>query len=130
MALAIGIVAFVFMDLIVVTTLIRSLVAPLQELAKQFPAREPAAQAVRREFQSFRFGMMDAGWGIHVAVDDQHLHLSPARLERMFRVPAMSVPWAHVKLVKRGERRTKVRVEGEKEKVEIIGPTWCLELAS
>jgi hypothetical protein len=130
MAIAIGVGIFLFFDFIVVTTLIRALLAPLCELAKQFPAREPAPHAGRRDFQSFSIGALNAGWGFHVAVDDQFFHLSPARMERFFRVQPLSIPWTHIRLLKRGTRTTKVRIEGATEKPEIKGPTWCLERAA
>jgi hypothetical protein len=128
MALGIGI--FVFLDLCVAWVVISSFVAPIRDLAREFPAQAAAADAVRREFQSFSFGMLNAGWGIHVAVDDRFLHLSPSLISRCFRMPRLSIPWSRVRLVRRGRKVTKVRIEGEKDKMEVKGPTWCLDLAS
>lgn len=130
MAIAIAVCIFLFFDFIVVTFIIRAFTAPLRELAKEFPAQEPTPEAVRRNFQSFSFGVVNAGWSIHVAVDERQLHLSPAWIMRRFGVVPLSMPWNRVRLIKRGDRMTKVRVEGNREKLEVAGPTWCLELAS
>jgi hypothetical protein len=130
MALAIGIAVFMFMDLIVATTLIRSLLAPLRELAGEFPARPMASDVVRRNFQSFKVGMLNAGWGFHVAVDDECLHLLPAWMERVFGVSPLSIPWDRVRVVTRRARTVRVMIQGSRERVELTGPAWCLELAS
>ncbi len=119
-----------FTDLVVVTTLIRSFIAPLRELARQFPPQPPSADAVRRRFQSFHFGLFNAGWGIHVAADERFLHLSPAWIERVFRMRPLSIPWSSIQLVRRGTRTTSVRLESPSEQMVVKGPTWCLELAS
>jgi len=127
---AVAIAAFVVIDLCVMCVVITAFVAPVRELGKQFPPTPPAAGAVRRNFQSFRFGVLNAGSAIHVAVDDRCLHLSPSWLMRLMRMPAMSIPWANVRLIHRGKRATRVRIESERERMEVKGPTWCLELAS
>jgi hypothetical protein len=129
-AIAIAVGVFLFFDLIVVTTLIRSCIAPIRELAKQFPAQMPAADSIQREFQSFTLGIVNAGWGIHVGVDDQYLHLSPAWIVRIFGMPPVSIPWAKIHLIKRGRRMTKVLIKGDRERMEIRGPAWCMKLAS
>lgn len=130
MAIAIAVGVFLFFDFIVVTTLIRSCIAPIRELAKQFPAQSPAAGAVRREFQSFTLGIVNVGWGIHVGVDEQFLHLSPAWIGRLLGIPPVRIPWVKIHLIKRGRRMTKVLIKGDRERMEIKGPTWCMELAS
>ena len=129
MAWAIAIAAFVIIDLVVMGAVIGAVMAPLRELAGRFPARIPAPDAVRRDFQSFQIGMVGAGLSIHVAADDAFLHLSPAWVMRLFGLRPLSVPWESITAVSVGKRHARVRVEDAKGKLEIKGPAWCLKLA-
>ncbi|QOI99999.1 MAG: hypothetical protein HRU70_05665 [Phycisphaeraceae bacterium] len=91
-------------------------------LADKFPPREILPGAVRREFQSFSFDMFNFGLCVHAEADESHLHLSPAKLMRVFGCGRMSIPWSAMTPVKPG----RVRAGG----VLIRGPRWCLDLAS
>lgn len=121
-------VAFVVFDLLVVFgvlfVVIRNTWAPW---TAAYPRREPAPDAVRRNFQSFRLGMINAGYSIHVAVDETHLHLLPARFLRWFGAKAVSVPWSDIVVEKRSRSGTWVHASIGRRKV--YGPAWCLELA-
>lgn len=95
-------------------------------LAAAFP-RIPAHEGVlRREFESFTVGGLRLGHGVHVEVDDEHLHLVPAALGRFLGCGAMSVPWSAMELttVTGGGLRSAM-VDG----VRVIGPRWCMDLA-
>lgn len=100
--------------------------AAWEPIGGRFPPVEPAPNAVRREFQSFKIGLLNLGWSVHVAVDEEHLHLFPAWLPRVWGMTAASVPWPEItdkgpSLF--GQRKVRVR------QTVLIGPAWCLELA-
>lgn len=117
----------VAMDLTVVWVLLASFRSGHWEpLERAFPAVEVLPGAVRRDFQSFSFGLNNLGYCVHVAADERHLHLMPARLLRWVGCGPMSLPWEAIESVKAGgERWRTVRVG----KQEFRGPAWCLELA-
>ena len=93
MTLTIGIIIFCVFDTIVVVTImvgaVRMTWNPLQD---RHPAREPRADAVSRNFQSFRFGLVNMGGMVHVSVDEGHLHLNPAAFIRRMGARPVSVP--------------------------------------
>lgn len=126
MTVAIIVAVFAICDCTIVWVLVTSSLAPLKVLAAEFPAREPAADAVGRAFQSFKFGIVNWGWGTHITVDSGYLHMRPARVSRWLGMPSLSIPWERVRVVKRGKRSTSVMLEGVREKAELTGPTWCL----
>jgi len=88
-----------------------------------FPAREPAADAVRRRFQSFGIGIVNMGLSIHVAADDDYLHLVPLAIWRALGARPASIPWSAMEPVGRSGRV--VRVNGHR----LDGPKWCMRLA-
>jgi hypothetical protein len=91
-----------------------------------FPPVEPAPGAVRRRFQSFSVGMVNLGCGVHVAVDDAYLHLTPGFLAAPFGARPVSIPWDQVEV--KGSfpiRQRRARIAG----VPVVGPAWCLDLA-
>ncbi|KAA0217210.1 MAG: hypothetical protein DYG94_01780 [Leptolyngbya sp. PLA3] len=111
----------------VIVLVLRGLMrSSLGRLSDQFPFTEPEAGAVRRNFQSFSIGLVNAGYSIHVAVDDHSLHLMPAAILRWCGVRACSVPWSEVRVLKRVGSYRKARIGG----VNLYGPGWCLDLAS
>jgi hypothetical protein len=95
-------------------------------LERRFPPRAPAPDAVRREFQSFSFGMLNLGSSVHVAVDGECLHLFPAWLARRLGCGPMSVPWEAIRPLGPGAFRTSKAMIGA---TRVTGPAWCLELA-
>jgi len=108
---------------VLVPRVVMSVWAPIGD---RFPAVEAAPDAVRRNFQSFKIGLLNLGWSLHVAVDDEHLHLYPALLPRLWGVTPVSVPWPEITdkgAALFGQRRVRIRA------TELIGPAWCLELA-
>lgn len=96
------------------------------KLAKAFPLQEPSPSAVRRNFQSFRFGLVNAGFSVHVVVDEDHLHLLPAAILRWCGARGTSVPWAEVEVRGKAGSFRRAKVGG----VDMYGPRWCLDLAS
>ncbi len=133
-AITIIVVAIVLTDLMIVGAVIRAVGSEMREVSKQFPPVAPAADAITKDFQSFRLGMMGLGKCIHVSVDDQHLHLRPSMFARWFRVPPMSVPWAQVQVIGPSalSRRLKLgkSLKAKLGTLDIEGPQWCLNLAS
>jgi hypothetical protein len=118
------VLVFVAVDFAIIGGIMYAVTSELRELARRLPAREPKPGAVREEFQSFRIGMVGLGGCIHVAVDEDCLHLFPALVPRKMGVKAMSIPWERVVVEKRGRRWVVVSVDGTR----IKGPTWCFEV--
>lgn len=97
------------------------------KIAKAHPGVEPAPDAVRRNFQSFKMNLLNLGLCVHVSVDDAYLHLYPAAFIRWFGARPASVPWAAVEHLGPAMMRShKAKIEG----VMVWGPAWCLKLAS
>ena len=97
------------------------------KIQEAHPGVEPAPDAVSRNFQSFKMGVLNLGLCVHVAVDDAHLHLFPAAFLRWFGAGRASVPWDAVTDLGAGIMNSrKVRIEG----VMVHGPAWCLKLAA
>lgn len=118
---------FVVIDTIVVWAILRSCGLMLRQLGEGHPAVEPEPGAVRKEFQSFKIGMMNMGYSIHVTVDASYLHLDPSLTARWVGMPRMSIPWSEVRLVRRGRYGgTQVKIGRQT----VYGPRWCLELAT
>lgn len=118
---------FLTVDAVIVAALMVGVGNMMAELVRAFPPQEPAADAVRRRFQSFQIGLVGCTWSIHVAADDRFLHLRPARIVRWFGVRPLSIPWDEIKVRGKGFFgfvRTTVRG------VKIEGPAWCMGLAS
>ena len=92
-----------------------------------FPAQPQRDDAVVRRFQSFRLGVLNLGFSIHVAVDEQHLHLQPVAVFRWFGAHRASIPWVSISVIKRSRSGRRITVKiGERT---LVGPAWCLELA-
>lgn len=126
-----GVVAIVIMlmamDGVIVWAVLRAAAQGTRKLAAGHAPVEPAPDAVRREFQSFKIGMISLGCSIHVAVDAAYLHLYPSMLARWIGMPPMSIPWEDITLKKESRLSgVRVRIGG----VDISGPRWCLQLAS
>jgi len=97
-------------------------------MQRAYPSRTPSPDALRRNFQSFRFGIMNFGMSVHVAADEACLHLIPARLLRWFGAGVVSVPWESIRITKRhrGRRWVSASFGGRT----VLGPAWCLDLAA
>ncbi len=96
-------------------------------LQRDFPARSPAQDAVTRNFQSMRLGMLNLAFCIHVTVDDLYLHVTPVAPFRWFGAGTASIPWESIEIVKRSRigRWITARIG----KRTLVGPKWCLKLA-
>ena len=116
---------FVICDAVVVGALVYWMVSNLREIPAKFPFTPPLPGAVRREFQSFHIDMFGVGWGYHVEVDEDHLHLFPAKMERWLGITPASIPWSAIRLESTGRWTCRVKID----KWNVTGPRWCLELA-
>lgn len=94
-------------------------------IMRAWPPREPGPDAVRRNFQSFSLGLLNLGLSIHVAADDEHLHLTPARLIRWMGAIPASIPWNAMQPMG-GRKATAVKLGHHT----MIGPRWCMELVA
>ena len=104
----------------IIGTALRGLWNPV---SSKYPGREPAPDAVRRSFQSFSYGMLNLGFSIHVAADDEYLHLTPLKFFLWFGAVPASIPWSVMQPIAGSSR--KVRLDGQT----LQGPKWCMELA-
>jgi len=67
----IAIVAFIVVETIVGIAVVSAMVRnSIGEVAEKFPAQPVEADAVRRDFQSFKLGFVNLGWSVHVAADE------------------------------------------------------------
>lgn len=123
------IIGFIVLDLLFAWFLIWAIMrAGWRPMTIRYPAREPAPNAVRRNFQSFRFGIMNLTFSVHVAVDEDHLHLMPARILRWCGAGPASIPWSAIRPGKPVMGGKWMRASIDKNGV--VGPTWCLSLAA
>lgn len=121
------------LSIILVNTLLATVIviyavrAYWSPFAAKFPPREPSPDAIHRDFQSFRAGLLNLDHCIHVAVDADHLHLRPALFARLVRIQPTSIPWSAITLDRHGSSRRMLRaaIDGH----DLRGPRWCLELA-
>ena len=126
--LAWGILAFCVVDLMIAGLVVRAIVGGVfSALADKHPAVDPAADAISKRFQSFSSGLANLGYSVHVAVDDQYLHLTPVKPIRALGARAASIPWSAVRPVgdKPGKKWSTVKVG----MTQLKGPTWALGLA-
>lgn len=110
------------MSFLVAGLMVRGAFSPI---VSRFPPVTPAPDAVRRRFQSFRFGLVNAGFSMHVAADESHLHLIPISLIRPFGFRPASIPWSEIQVQRVGRVSGTARVAG----LTMMGPAWCLRLA-
>ncbi len=118
---------FLAMDAIIVSSLMRAARDALRDLARGRAPVEPGPGAVRKEFQSFKIGIINLGYSIHVAVDASYLHLYPSLTARWIGMAPMSIPWEEIR-VKRVTRLSGVSTMIGKHSVS--GPKWCMAMAA
>ena len=97
--------------------------------SKKFPAAPQRQDAVVRLSQSIQLGpWMRMNNCIHLAADEDHLHLIPFSMLRWVGAGVISIPWAAISDVRptRFNGVSRGRVNGRT----IAGPTWCLELGA
>jgi hypothetical protein len=117
----------VMMDLIIVSALMHHGVDSFfNSLARTYPNRPVMTTSLRKDFQSMRSGMFNFGLCVHIAVDEQHLHLLPALLPRLYGAKATSVPWEHISVKERKKRTALVRMGP----IEFEIPAWVMEAGS
>ncbi len=105
---------------------IRSIIFQMfRKWQEKYPPVEPMPGAVTRRFQSFSFGLINAGMSMHVTADESYLHLNPVRFVRWFGMMPLSIPWdAFGRVTKRGRMYTRVMLDT----TTVVGPTWCMSL--
>lgn len=118
-------VAVTVLDFVILVTIVRRGWGPLP---RDFPARTPGDDAIWRRYQSFRLGMMNLGYSIHVAADEQYLHLVPIKPLRMLGGRTASIPWEAIRIENRSRRGKWITARVGTHTLR--GPSWCLELAS
>jgi hypothetical protein len=124
--------AMVVLPALTLAVIVRVAWAPL---ARRYPARPDLAGAVRGRYESFRLGRFTRiGHGMHITVDEEHLHLDPIALLRWVGARRISLPWARMTDVRPAPGRLgapadgmiAVTIDGRR----IAGPAWCMTLAS
>lgn len=127
---AISIIVFLAADIALIWAILNvALRLGWNDLATRFPARDPAPDAVSRNFQSIAIGIANYGLCATIAVDDAALHVRPPRFLRHFGARGFSVPWDQVRFKKKRKVLGKVYVEVLIGKTSLTGPEWCLGLA-
>lgn len=134
--IAVMVVLFVIVDLVIIGAILHLAGATLRDLAKRHPRVEPLPGSVRKEFQSFRFNLVNLGGCVHVTVDERHMHLEPAWLVRvLMRMRPISIPWEAIRLepesgrTRRFTRKYRSKYAAFKiGSVDAIGPAWALEV--
>ncbi len=119
------VVSVTLLEIVTIVTIIHVFWGPLP---RDFPATEPGGDAVWRRYQSFRLGLLNLGYCIHVAADDQYLHLVPIKPLRAFGGRPASIPWDAIRIESRSGRGKWITVRVGTHTLR--GPSWCLELAS
>ena len=84
-----------------------------------------ARDAVRRGFQTLSVNRLNFGLCINIAVDEQHLHLQPAKAFGWLGARPASIPWDAIEIQKPGSRWITARCGPHR----IKGPAWCMKLA-
>jgi hypothetical protein len=116
------------MDIAVIGAFIRLSWQPLE---KRYPETSLKSPSVRKNFQTFAIGMVNFGWCVHVELDDDHLHMIPARFLKWFGCRTISIPWqavqAGLEFDRHPRRFTRKMKLGSQT---IAGPKWCLDAAS
>jgi len=115
-------------DLLVAATVVSLLFRiSWKPLEPHFSAQPPSETSYGRKFQSFSIGPVNYGFAIHVIIDDQYLHLSPAWIVSRFGLKPISIPWNAIQPLSPTMPTGKTaRVQARKQT--ITGPEWCFEL--
>ncbi len=124
-AVILVILLVVMVDFVVIGAILAGCRAQWNPLRERHPPVDPAPDAVTKRFQSFKVGIINLGWSLHVSVDTSHLHLRPTRLARLIGVCATSVPWDDIHIERAKGRWWKAKVAN----LTMYGPAWCFELA-
>jgi hypothetical protein len=125
-AVPILVLVIILVDLVILLFVLRAVSPRWNDPLRDFPPLPPAPDAVRRNFQSFRVDALNLGWCVHVAVDQGHLHLLPARLPRATGFRAASVPWDRITPVGPAVFKSfTVAIN----RTNFTGPVWALRLA-
>ncbi len=103
--------------------LLKSAWLPIQ---REFPPQAIAVPHFRRNFQSFSFGIFNAGFSFHVAVDDEYLHILPSLYLRVVGCKQASVPWSAIRMHEKQPWYSK-QSRAKLGKTEVVGPAWCFE---
>ena len=126
--LAVVISLNVLVDAVVVWVVIRCAGGNWNRLADAHPPVPVLEPAESRRYQSFRLGLFNLGFSVHVTADTERLHLTPMMPLRLIGMRAMSLPWEAIELKPHGLRKRwrTARVGGG---LDLHGPAWGLGLA-
>lgn len=134
MKFAILLTGYVIVQLILVWTMIGFIFRKLWSgIAKDFPPREVIEPSIYRPFQSFEINAMSLGSSVHVSLDDECLHLRPAKLVRWMGLTPISIPWEQIEIDQAAVPKIKRRffpnmIKARIGKHKIVGPRWCFEM--
>jgi hypothetical protein len=121
------VIAVCLFDLVFFPLLVRALVqGTWGPLAARYPLSAPGDDSVRRDFQSYKVGLLNLGWSLHTTVDGERLHLEPASALRLIGMKGASIPWNEIEPVRRrGKKYVEVKIAGQA----VLGPAWALGMA-
>ncbi|HLP85797.1 MAG TPA: hypothetical protein VK157_15710 [Phycisphaerales bacterium] len=114
-------------EIAVVYALLRG---PVQDVFNRLHAKYPPQQigdgAIRRNFQSAKKDIVNLGFCVHFAVDDQFVHVMPAAVLRWAGAKGSSVP-VDVVSAKQSDMSYAEIVFDD---VTLVGPTWVVREAA
>ncbi len=119
-ALVAGIVLF---DLVVVVPAVLRLGwSSLSSTYGPAPVRD---DAVRKNFQTIAIGVFNFGGCVHIAADEDHLHILPTWVLRVVGCSAASIPWSDLAVTRARGRLWRATCRAG----QLHAPRWCLQLA-
>lgn len=117
---------FVVFDLITLPIVLRMIIGGTwKPVADRYPPMEVNADAISKKNQSIKIGAVNLGFSCNISVDEQALHLHPARWIGWMKLTPISIPWEAIRPIKQGRFQSKVKLDHQT----FYGPTWALELA-
>ena len=96
---------------------------------RRYPAQPQSRTAVVRINQSFQLGQIARlNNCLHIAADEDHLHLIPFCALRWVGSDVVSIPWSAIQDAQKTRfgDYMRARVDGRR----IMGPSWCMSLAA
>lgn len=115
-------IVFVLLDVVIIGAVMTGVRHSATAALTKFPPQIPADDSAFRARQSIGIGWLNLGGGFDIAVDNAAIHLEPAFLGRLFKLPAASIPWSQATVQVRWTGAA-VRAGGEVFRV----PKWTIE---
>lgn len=96
-------------------------------LFTRYPPQRPSLGAERRRFQSMSIGIVNMGFSVHIATDEEFLHLEPLGVWQVLGACAASIPWSALVPASPAANFSPFGVAVTLDGQTITAPKWCLE---